>query len=37
MGGTCDREELAWVTLGKSCGLGDGQKTTHYQLHGTMV
>jgi len=25
MGGTCDREELAWVTLGRSCGLGDGQ------------
>ena len=23
--GTCDREELSWVTVGKSCGLGDGR------------
>ena len=34
MGGTtCDREELAWATRGKSCGLGDGQYV-HINYHG---
>ena len=34
MGGTtCDREELAWATRGKSCGLGDGQYN-HINYHG---
>ena len=36
MGGTCDREELAWVTLGKSSGLGDGQYNQPLPWSGPM-
>ena len=37
MGGTCDREELAWVTLGKSCRLGDGQYNHPLPWSGPML
>ena len=37
LGGTCDREELAWVTLGKSCGLGDGQYIHPLPWSGPML
>ena len=33
---TCDREELAWVTLGKSCRLGDGQYNHPLPCSGPM-
>ena len=32
MGGTCDREELAWVTLENRLDLAMGNISTHY--HG---
>ena len=35
--GTCDREELAWVTLGKSCRLGDGQHNHPLPWSGRML
>ena len=37
MGGTCDREELAWVTLGKLCRLGDGQYNHPLPWSGPML
>jgi len=37
MGGTCDQKELAWVTFGKSCGLGDGQYNHPLPWSGPML
>ena len=37
IGGTCDREELAWITLGKSRGIGDGQYNHPLPWFGPML